>query len=100
MGDSSEDMSRDCIFVFDQDHVGFRLSREYGLPDTTARSPGHTQGIPGRTCHSHEFWNCLHCEIAFKGDFVDRVIRSGGEHSYDTLVQFGNAPITSIVNLQ
>jgi hypothetical protein len=42
----------------------------------------------------------LHCGIAFRRDFADRVIRSGPEHSYDALVQFGDAPITSIVNLQ
>ena len=38
--------------------------------------------------------------IAFRRDFANRVVRAGPEHSYDALVQFGNAPITNIVNLQ
>lgn len=42
----------------------------------------------------------MHCGIAFRRDFADRVIRAGPENSYDALVQFGNTPITGIVNLQ
>lgn len=63
------------------------------IPCVQERQPRHT-------CPSHEFWNCLHCGIAFRRDFADRVIRAGPEHSYDALVQFGDAPITNIVNLQ
>ena len=55
---------------------------------------------PRRMCHSHRFWNCLHCGIAFRRDFADSVIRAGPEQSYDALVQFGTAPITGMVNLQ
>lgn len=42
----------------------------------------------------------MHCGIAFRRDFTNRVVRAGPETSYDALVQFGNAPITNIVNLQ
>lgn len=66
----------------------------------SSQQPIAAQEQPRHTCHSHEFWNCLHCGIAFKRDFVDRVSRADPERSYDALVQFGNAPITSIVNLQ
>lgn len=41
MGDSPEAMSCDGIYVFDQDHVGFRLSRAPGLSDASeVRSGG------------------------------------------------------------
>ena len=70
------------------------------LSSQIQRIPCVRERQPRHTCPSHEFWNCLHCGIAFRRDFADRVIRAGPEHSYDALVQFGDAPITSIVNLQ
>lgn len=34
-----------------------------------------------------------------KREFVDRIAIAEPDHLYDTLVQFGNAPITGIVNM-
>ncbi|KAJ7992811.1 hypothetical protein DPEC_G00265590 [Dallia pectoralis] len=61
---------------------------------------GPREPQPRHTCPSRERWNCLHCGIAFRRDFANSVVRAGHEHSYDALVQFGNAPITNLVNLQ
>ncbi|KAK2814518.1 hypothetical protein Q5P01_000317 [Channa striata] len=39
-------------------------------------------------------------QISFMRDFADRLARTDPESYYDALVQFGNAPITAMVNLQ
>ncbi|KAJ8009908.1 hypothetical protein DPEC_G00069050 [Dallia pectoralis] len=98
MGDSPEDVSRDGIYVFDQGHVGFRLSRAPDVSDApNVRTAGSSPDSQMRhTCPSRERWNCLHCGIAFRRDFANSVVRAGPEHSYDALVQFGNAPITNL----
>lgn len=36
----------------------------------------------------------------FMRDFAEMLARTGPERSYDTLVQFGHAPITAMVNMQ
>ncbi|KAJ8009897.1 hypothetical protein DPEC_G00068940 [Dallia pectoralis] len=97
MGDLPEDVSRDGIYVFDQGHVGFRLSRAPDVSDAPMSGPlGATASayMPSRR----------QLELLALRDSVQEILlltasrQSGPEHS--TTHWCSLTLITNLVNLQ